>query len=72
VKDIVGDKMPIAYMNAEHLLIPINVSARELWSWWMEWPTTHLQKVDKEYLKYVCNHDLIITLDEVPDIVKKY
>lgn len=38
----------------------------------MEWHTSHLQKADKEYLKFVYNHDLVITLDEVPDIVKKY
>ena len=43
-----------------------------MWSWWMEWHTNFVQSVDKEYLKYIYNHDLIITKDEVPDIMKKY
>lgn len=43
-----------------------------MWSWWMEWHTSHLQKMDQEYLRKVYNHDLIITLDEIPDIVKEY
>jgi hypothetical protein len=69
VKNIVGDKMPIAYHERGTPPNPDKCTARELFG---VGPTTHLQKVDKEYLKYVCNHDLIITLDEVPDIVKKY
>jgi hypothetical protein len=65
--------MPIAY---HEFGLPPNpdscISTGTIWSWWMEWHTSHLQKVDKEYLKKVYKHDLIITLYEVPDIVKVY
>lgn len=43
-----------------------------MWSWWMQWHTSHLQHTDTTYLKYVYNHSLIITLDEVPDIMALY
>lgn len=73
VKQIVGDKMLLTYHECG---IPPNPdsckSEGSMWSWWMEWHTGHLKNTDKEYLKFIYNHDLIITLDEVPDIVKKY
>lgn len=47
-------------------------SVGAMWSWWMEWHTTYLTGVDKDYLKYVYNNDLTITLDKVPDIMKVY
>ena len=73
VKDIVSDKMPETYHECGTPPNPDKcISEGTIWSWWMEWHTSHLQKVDKEYLKYVYNHNLVITLDEVPDIVKKY
>ena len=73
VKDIVGNKMPIAYHECGTPPNPDKcISEGTIWSWWMEWHTDHLKKVDKEYLKYVYNHNIIITLDEVPDIMKTY
>jgi beta-mannanase len=73
VKNIVGKKMPIAYHECGTPPNPDKcISGGTIWSWWMEWHTGHLQKVDKEYLRYVYNHDLIITLDKVPDIMKIY
>ena len=73
VKEIVGDKMPVVYHECGTPPDPDKcVSAGTMWLWWMEWHTGHLQKVDKEYLKRVYNHELIITLDEVPDIMKMY
>lgn len=73
VKQIVGDKMLLTYHECG---IPPNPdsckSEGTMWSWWMEWHTGHLKNTDKEYLKFIYNHDLIITLDEVPDIVKEY
>jgi hypothetical protein len=36
------------------------------------WHTGHLKSVDPTYLRFIYNHDLIITLDEVPNIVKVY
>lgn len=73
VAAIVGGKMPIAYHECGTPPAPDScLKTGAVWSWWMEWHTGHLKKVDVAYLKYVYNHDLIITLDEVPDIVKKY
>ncbi len=65
--------MPITYHECGTPPNPDKcISEGTLWSWWMEWHTSYLQKVDKEYMKSVYNYDLIITLDEVPDIMKKY
>ena len=73
VKEITKDKFPIAYHECG---IPPNpdqcLSQGGMWSWWMEWHTSWLEGVDKTYLKYVYNHDLVITRDEVPDIMAKY
>ncbi len=43
-----------------------------MWSWWMQWHTGHLTKTDKSYLKTVYSHDLVVTKDELPDILKVY
>lgn len=43
-----------------------------MWSWWMVWHTEHLKNMDKIYLKNIYSHPLIITLDQVPDVLKKY
>lgn len=73
VKDIVGNSMPLAYHECGTPPNPDSCKKTgAMWSWWMEWHTGHLKKVDKEYLKMVYNHELIITLDKVPDIVKQY
>lgn len=73
LKKIVGDNMPLTYHECGIPPDPDKCKSRGvMWSWWMEWHTTHLEKVDKEYLKRVYNHELVITLDEVPDIVKLY
>lgn len=73
VKKVVGPLMPIAYHECGVPPDP-DACAREgaMWSWWMQWHTGHLTKTDTSYLKKVYNHDLIITKDEVPDIVKLY
>ncbi|GAA4913815.1 glycosyl hydrolase [Mucilaginibacter defluvii] len=72
-KQISNRNIPIAYHECGIPPDPDKCIAEGvIWSWWMEWHTGHLTSVDKEYLKRVYNHDLIITLDEVPDIIKKY
>lgn len=43
-----------------------------IWSWWMQWHTGHLTNTDPDYLRRVYNHDLVITLDELPDIMSVY
>ena len=73
VKNITGTRVPITYHECG---VPPNpdscLSKGTLWSWWMEWHTSFIRKVDLKYLQYVYNHDLIITKDEVPDIMAKY
>ncbi|MBE9583687.1 mannan endo-1,4-beta-mannosidase A and B [Mucilaginibacter sp. JRF] len=72
-KAISNRSIPIAYHECGVPPDPDKcVAEGTIWSWWMEWHTEHLTTIDKEYLKRVYNHDLIITLDEVPDIVKIY
>lgn len=43
-----------------------------MWTWWMLWHTTFLSNSDTKYLNYVYNHEQVITLDELPDLVKQY
>lgn len=73
VKTIINDKYPIAYHECG---IPPNpdqcLAQGGMWSWWMEWHTDYLVGVDKTYLKYVYSHDLVVTLDEVPNIMSAY
>jgi hypothetical protein len=73
VKAITGDKFPIAFHECG---IPPNpdqcLKQGVMWSWWMEWHTSHLQGLDKTYLKYVYDHDLVVTRDELPDIMAQY
>ncbi len=73
VKAIVGEKMPVVYHECGTPPNPDKcLQEKTMWLWWMEWHTSHLQNIDKEYLKTVYQHKLIITLDEVPDIVKNF
>ena len=73
VKDIIGTRVPITYHECG---VPPNpdscISKGVIWSWWMEWHTNFIRGVDTTYLKYVYNHNLIITRDEVPNIMKVY
>ncbi len=67
-----GD-LPVAYHECGTPPNPDKcITEGAIWSWWMEWHTGHLKKVDTIYLKYVYNHELVITLDEVQDIMTLY
>ena len=73
VKNIIGSTTPIAFHECGIPPNPDSCKAQgAMWSWWMEWHTGHLKSVDTTYLKFIYNHDLVITLDEVPDIMKVY
>lgn len=73
VQTIVDDKRILTYHECGVPPDPEKCKAQGvMWSWWMEWHTSHIASVNKDYLKYVYNHDLIVTLDEVPDIVAVY
>jgi hypothetical protein len=73
VHHIVGDAMPIVFHECAIPPDPDQTLARGAnWAWWMVWHTSYIAKVDKDYLKYVYQHNEVITLDEVPDMVKLY
>ncbi len=73
VKTIINDKFPITYHECGIPPDPDEcLKQNAMWSWWMEWHTTYLQSVDTAYLKRVYYHDVVITLDEVPDIMAVY
>ncbi len=42
------------------------------WSMWITWHTGHLTDTDDGYLNEVYNHELTVTLEDVPDIVAEY
>lgn len=42
-----------------------------MWSWWMLWHTNFVRDHDKEQLKRIYNHPLILTLDELKRAQKK-
>ncbi len=74
VKKIVEDNhMPIAYHECGDIPDPDACwDQGVMWSWWMTWHTQHLTDMKVTYLKRVYDHDLIITKDELPDIVMEY
>jgi len=73
VKHITKDQFPIAFHECGILPNPDKcLNENCMWSWWMEWHTGHLAKLDKTYLKYVYDHELIVTKDELPDIMAEY
>lgn len=64
---------PVVYSECGHIPDPeLCIEKEAMWSWWMEWHTTHLTEMDKQYLSYVYNNDRVITLDEVPKILEEY
>jgi hypothetical protein len=73
VKNIINNEFPIAYHECGIPPDPdqcLNQGA--MWSWWMEWHTDYLTSVNTTYLSKVYNNDLVITLDQVPNIMKAY
>jgi hypothetical protein len=62
-----GTSMPMAYHGCG---VP-NLCFKKgiMWSWWMEWRTDHLEDLDEGYLNTLYHHKLIITKDELPDIM---
>ncbi|TCD26404.1 mannan endo-1,4-beta-mannosidase A and B [Pedobacter psychrodurus] len=73
VNKIVNNRFPIAFHECGTPPDPDKcLEADAMWSWWMVWHTNHLTKLDKDYLIKLYNHELVITKDEIPDIVKLY
>lgn len=68
-----GNAMPIAYHECGTPPNPDQCRADgAMWSWWMEWHSSHLFNLDKNYLRFLYNHSLVITKDEVPNIMAVY
>ncbi|MCU4744081.1 glycosyl hydrolase [Natronoglomus mannanivorans] len=42
------------------------------WSMWINWHTSWLTNIEDSYLDHVYNHELTVTLEDVPDIVAEY
>ncbi len=74
IRDITGDNLsPVAYHECGMIPDPEECfKTGAMWSWWMLWHTTFLSQMDHDYLRKVYNHELVITLDEIPDLVKDY
>ncbi|MFD1468246.1 glycosyl hydrolase [Hymenobacter caeli] len=73
MQSIVGTRKPITYHECG--IPPQPDSCRRdgtVWLWWMEWHTSHLQKLDPTYLRYLYHNEAVVTKDEVPDIMKVY
>ena len=70
VQAIHGRTVPIPYHECGTLPDP-DEAFREgvTWSWWMLWHSRHLTRHDKDALKRIYNHELILTRDELPNIM---
>ncbi|MBC7387776.1 MAG: T9SS type A sorting domain-containing protein [Opitutaceae bacterium] len=67
---IVGNVMPITLHECGIPPDPNkSLSTGAMFSWWMIWHTSFLQNMDKTYLNSTFNHDVILTLDELPNIM---
>ena len=73
-KQIVQDHpMPVSYHECGVPPDPdLCFNHGTMWLWWMEWHTDHLKQIDVDYLNLLYHHELIITKDEVPDIMAIY
>ncbi|MFW6306081.1 MAG: glycosyl hydrolase [Bacillota bacterium] len=71
VRQVVGLDMPITYHENGVMPDPeLSKEAGVHWSWFMTWHTTWLTESNSpEHIDYVYNHDYVLTLDELPDIM---
>lgn len=65
-----GKELPVAFHECGIVPDPDKCfSEGATWSWWMTWHTKWLTDQNPEELKRIYNHELVITLDELPDIM---
>lgn len=70
LKAIHGETIPIPYHECGTLPDPDECFKNGVtWSWWMLWHTSHLYNHNKDDLKRIYNHELVITRDELPNIM---
>lgn len=71
VKTTYGDSKPIPLHECGKIPDPDESFAGGTpWSWWMVWHGGYLFDHDREALTKAYNHELVITLDELPSFVK--
>jgi hypothetical protein len=70
VKAIHTNAIPICYHECGTLPDPEQCFEKQVtWSWWMLWHTRYLLNHDKEALTRIYNDDLVLTRDELPNIM---
>ncbi|MFW5996134.1 MAG: glycosyl hydrolase [Halanaerobiaceae bacterium] len=70
-RKIVGHNMPVSYHECGVMPDPeLSEEENVHWSWFMTWHTDWLtEENSQEHIDYVYNHDYVVTLDELPDIM---
>ena len=65
-----GDEIPIALHECGTVPNPDQCrSQNAMWMWWMLWHTGHLSNHDQTALRNYYNHELVLTRDELPNIM---
>ena len=68
-----GKDLPIVFHECGLLPDPDkDFEVGATWSWWMLWHTSHVMQQNQEDMKRIYNHELVITLDEMPNIMSVY
>ncbi|MFB6150694.1 MAG: glycosyl hydrolase [Haloarculaceae archaeon] len=72
--DIHGEDRPIAFHEVGTPPRPDDcVEADTWWAWWMQWHGDWLfDETGEEYLREVYDSDLVVTLEDLPDVVAEY
>lgn len=70
IQRIHGTEQPVPYHECGTIPDPDKCYDQGVtWSWWMLWHTSFLTKYDKKELIRIYSHDLVLTLDELPNIM---
>ncbi len=66
-----GDRLLRCYHENGLIPDPQELILKKLhWSWFMTWHTTHIRRQNtQQYLRYVYNHDYVITRDKLPRFI---
>ncbi len=66
---IEDDTIPLAYHECGAMPNPDSLDEGDVdWVWFLTWTTTHIKEENTaEEVKYIYNHDYVITLDELPN-----
>jgi hypothetical protein len=69
-REIHGDTVPVCMHECGTLPDPDACEGEGvMWFWWMLWHTQHLSGHNSTALESIYNHDLVLTRDELPDIM---